>query len=156
MGHHPLGSLKRIDRRAMHQRVQDLLDRLGVRLDPERPVRGLSIADQQIVEIAGAQLRRARVHHGRADRRARPAPRSSGCSTSCATLREQGAAVLFISHRMEEVFALCDTVTVMRDGEVVHAAPIAEQTPDEVVRRMVGRERGDVPQAGHHGRLDRC
>src|SRR4051794_31424132 len=54
MGYHPLGALKRIDRRAMHARVKEMLDRLGVRLDPERPVRGLSIADQQIVEIAKA------------------------------------------------------------------------------------------------------
>ena len=61
MGYHPLGTLKRIDRRAMHASVQDLLDRLGVRLDPERPVRGLSIADQQIVEIAKALSFDARV-----------------------------------------------------------------------------------------------
>jgi rhamnose transport system ATP-binding protein len=56
------------------------------------------------------------------------------------TLRDRGAAVLFISHRLEEVFALCETVTVMRDGEVVHDAATADMTPDEMVRRMVGRE----------------
>jgi rhamnose transport system ATP-binding protein len=56
------------------------------------------------------------------------------------TLRDRGAAVLFISHRLEEVFALCDTVTIMRDGEVVHDARTADLTPAEVVRRMVGRE----------------
>jgi rhamnose transport system ATP-binding protein len=56
------------------------------------------------------------------------------------TLREHGSAVLFISHRLEEVFAVCDTVTVMRDGAVVHDAAIADITPDELVRRMVGRE----------------
>src|ERR671915_1579563 len=61
MGYHPLGSLKRIDRRAMNRQVQGLLDRLGVALDPERPVRGLSIADQQIVEIAKALCLHARV-----------------------------------------------------------------------------------------------
>ena len=78
MGRHPLGALRRIDRRAMHREVQGLLDRLGVRLDAERPVRGLSIADQQIVEIAKAlQLRRARADHGRADRGAvRPGGRA--------------------------------------------------------------------------------
>ena len=48
--------------------------------------------------------------------------------------------MLFISHRLDEVFALCDTVTVMRDGAVVHDARIADMTPDEMVRRMVGRE----------------
>jgi len=56
------------------------------------------------------------------------------------TLREQDAAVLFISHRLQEVFDLCDTVTVMRDGAVVHDARIADMTPDDMVRRMVGRE----------------
>ena len=50
--------------------------------------------------------------------------------------------MLFISHRLEEVFAICDTVTVMRDGAVVHDARIADMTPDEMVRRMVGRELG--------------
>jgi ABC-type branched-subunit amino acid transport system ATPase component len=61
MGRHPLGALRRIDRRAMDREVQGLLDRLGVRLDAERPVRGLSIADQQIVEIAKALSFDARV-----------------------------------------------------------------------------------------------
>ena len=71
MGRHPLGALRRIERGAMHREVQELLDRLGVRLDAERPVRGLSIADQQIVEIAKALSFDARVlDHGRADRRA--------------------------------------------------------------------------------------
>jgi rhamnose transport system ATP-binding protein len=56
------------------------------------------------------------------------------------SLRDEGAAILFISHRIEEVFAICDTVTVMRDGAVVHDAQIAAMTPDDMVRRMVGRE----------------
>ena len=140
MGYHPLGTFKRIDRRAMHARVQDLLDRLGVRLDPERPVRGLSIADQQIVEIAKALSFEARVLIMDEPTAALSGPRSSGCSRSCARCANSGAAVLFISHRLEEVFAICDTVTVMRDGAVVHDARIAEITPDEMVRRMVGRE----------------
>ena len=50
--------------------------------------------------------------------------------------------MLFISHRLDEIQAICDTVTVMRDGAVVHDAPIAEMTPDDMVRRMVGRELG--------------
>ena len=140
MGYHPLGSLKRIDRRAMHKRVQDLLDRLGVRLDPERPVRGLSIADQQIVEIAKALSFDARVLIMDEPTAALSGPEVERLFNVVRTLREQGAAVLFISHRLEEVFALCDTVTVMRDGAVVHDARIADMTPDEMVRRMVGRE----------------
>jgi rhamnose transport system ATP-binding protein len=140
MGYHPLGALKRIDRRAMHRQVQGLLDRLGVRLDPERPVRGLSIADQQIVEIAKALSFDARVLIMDEPTAALSGPEVERLFGVVRTLREQGSAVLFISHRLEEVFAICDTVTVMRDGAVVHDAAVADITPDELVRRMVGRE----------------
>ena len=140
MGYHPLGALKRIDRRAMHRQVQGLLDRLGVRLDPERPVRGLSIADQQIVEIAKALSFDARVLIMDEPTAALSGPEVERLFGVVRTLREQGSAVLFISHRLEEVFTICDSVTVMRDGAVVHDAPIAEMTPDDLVKRMVGRE----------------
>ncbi|HET9737132.1 MAG TPA: sugar ABC transporter ATP-binding protein [Solirubrobacteraceae bacterium] len=140
IGYHPLGAMKRIDRRAMHRQVQGLLDRLGVRLDPERPVRGLSIADQQIVEIAKALSFDARVLIMDEPTAALSGPEVERLFGVVRTLREQGSAVLFISHRLEEVFTICDTVTVMRDGAVVHDAAIADITPDELVRRMVGRE----------------
>jgi rhamnose transport system ATP-binding protein len=140
MGYHPLGSLRRIDRGEMHRRVQALLDRLGVRLDPERPVRGLSIADQQIVEIAKALSFEARVLIMDEPTAALSGPEVERLFTVVKALREEGAAILFISHRLEEVFAICDTVTVMRDGAVVHDAEIAAITPDEMVRRMVGRD----------------
>jgi rhamnose transport system ATP-binding protein len=140
MGYHPLGALGRIDRRAMHRQVHGLLDRLGVRLDPERPVRGLSIADQQIVEIAKALSFDARVLIMDEPTAALSGHEVERLFGVVRTLREQGSAVLFISHRLEEVFELCDTVTVMRDGAVVHDAPVADMTPDEMVKRMVGRE----------------
>jgi rhamnose transport system ATP-binding protein len=140
MGYHPLGGLKRIDRREMHRRVQGLLDRLGVRLDPERPVRGLSIADQQIVEIAKALSFDARILIMDEPTAALSGPEVERLFNVTRTLRDHGAAVLFISHRLDEVFTLCDTATVMRDGAVVHDARIADMTPDEMVRRMVGRE----------------
>ena len=125
MGGHPLGALHRIDRRTMHDEVQALLDRLGVRLDAERPVRGLSIADQQIVEIAKALSFDARVLIMDEPTAALSGPEVERLFGVVRTLRDRGAAVLFISHRLEEVFALCDTVTVMRDGEVVHDARTA-------------------------------
>jgi rhamnose transport system ATP-binding protein len=140
MGGHPLGALRRIDRGAMHREVQALLDRLGVRLDAERPVRGLSIADQQIVEIAKALSFDARVLIMDEPTAALSGPEVERLFGVVRTLRDRGAAVLFISHRLEEVFALCETVTVMRDGAVVHDAATADMTPDQVVRRMVGRE----------------
>jgi rhamnose transport system ATP-binding protein len=140
MGFHPLGALRRIDRGAMRKSVKGLLDRLGVRLDPDRPVRGLSIADQQIVEIAKALSFDARVLIMDEPTAALSGNEVERLFNVVRALREEGAAVLFISHRIEEVFSICDTVTVMRDGAVVHDARIADMTPDDMVRRMVGRE----------------
>jgi rhamnose transport system ATP-binding protein len=140
MGYHPLRSLKRIDRGAMNGQVHGLLTRLGVKLDPERPVRGLSIADQQIVEIAKALSFDARVLIMDEPTAALSGAEVERLFAVVRTLREHGAAVLFISHRLEEVFTICDTVTIMRDGAVVHDARIADMTPDEMVKRMVGRE----------------
>src|SRR5919202_2671103 len=115
------------------------MERLGVRLDPEQPVRGLSIADQQLVEIAKALSFEARVlimDEPTAALSGREVERLFGV---VATLRDRGAAVLFISHRLDEVFAICDTVTVLRDGEVTHDGSTAELSTDDLVRRMVGR-----------------
>ena len=142
MGRHPLGSLRRIDRRAMHSDVQAQLDRLGVRLSAERPVRGLSIADQQIVEIAKALSFEARVLIMDEPTAALSGPEVERLFGVVRSLRDRGSAVLFISHRLEEVFALCQTLTVMRDGAVVYDATTADLDEDELVRRMVGREIG--------------
>ncbi|HYZ28359.1 MAG TPA: sugar ABC transporter ATP-binding protein [Thermoleophilaceae bacterium] len=144
MGRHPLRGMRRIDRREMDREVQGLLDRLGVRLDAERPVRGLSIADQQIVEIAKALSFDARVLIMDEPTAALSGPEVERLMNVMRALQERGAAILFISHRLEEVFEVCDTITVMRDGAVVHDAAVAEITPDEVVRRMVGRDLGTL------------
>ena len=137
--------------------VQGLLDRLGVRLDPERPVRGLSIADQQIVEIAKALSFDARVLIMDEPTAALSGPEVERLFTVVRALREEGAAILFISHRLDEVFAICDTVTVMRDGAVVHDAPIADHDAGRH-RPADGRARAEraVPEAGRAGRRHRC
>jgi rhamnose transport system ATP-binding protein len=140
MGRHPLKQGRRVDYKAMERQAQELLDRLGVRLRADRPVRGLSIADQQVVEIAKALSFDARVLIMDEPTAALSGPEVERLFGVVRTLKERGAAILFISHRLEEVFAICDTVTVMRDGAVVSHAPTGELTPDELVRRMVGRD----------------
>jgi rhamnose transport system ATP-binding protein len=144
MGRQPLAGLRRIDRRAVLRHVGDLLDRLGVALDPEQPVRGLSIADQQIVEIAKALSFDARVLIMDEPTAALSGTEVERLFRVVETLRDRGAAVLFISHRLEEVFAICSTVTVLRDGGVTHDGPTAELTTDDLVRKMVGRELGQL------------
>ncbi|MEU7823767.1 sugar ABC transporter ATP-binding protein [Catellatospora sp. NPDC049133] len=140
MGRQPLRSLRRVDYAAMRERADELFARLGVRLDPDRPARGLSIADQQLVEIAKAISLDARVLV-----MDEPTAALSGIEVErlfavARSLRDAGTAVLFISHRFDEVFALCQTVTVMRDGRWVSTDPADTLTVDDVVRRMVGRE----------------
>lgn len=144
MGRQPRGRLGRIDRAAMRAEVLDLFDRLGVTMDPDRTADGLSIADQQMIEIAKSISLDARVLI-----MDEPTAALSGVEVDrlfqvARALRDEGRALVFISHRFDEVFALCDTITVMRDGSYVSTRPIKETTPDGVVAEMVGREITDL------------
>jgi rhamnose transport system ATP-binding protein len=142
MGRHPLrgGRDRRIDPRALRRLTVELFDRLGVTLDADRPARGLSIADQQLVEIAKALSLRARVLVMDEPTAALSGAEVDRLFAVVRSLRDAGAAVLFVSHRLDEIFALCDRVTVMRDGAWVSTGATAELTVDQVVRQMVGRE----------------
>ena len=145
MGRQPLGAMRRIDTRALRAATAQLFERLGVTLDPARAVRGLSIADQQMIEIAKALSFDARVLIMDEPTAALSGPEVQRLFAVVRTLRDRGAAILFISHRLDEVFALATWTTVMRDGDVVHAGSLADLTPQDVVRRMVGR---DLDHAG--------
>ncbi|MFJ3674061.1 sugar ABC transporter ATP-binding protein, partial [Streptomyces sp. NPDC090106] len=109
-------------------------------LDPDRPARGLSIADQQIVEIAKALSFDARVLIMDEPTAALTGSEVARLFGVVRTLREQGAAVLFISHRLEEIFQICQRVTTLRDGAWIASEPVAGMSEDDLVRRMVGRD----------------
>ncbi|GGQ30375.1 rhamnose transport system ATP-binding protein [Actinomadura coerulea] len=140
MGRQPRGALGRIDRRAMHAETARLFDRLGVALDPQQPARGLSIADQQVVEIAKAISRDARVLIMDEPTAALTGQEVARLFAVTRSLQEHGCAVLFISHRLEEIFEICRRVTTLRDGTYVGTDMVADITPDDLVRRMVGRD----------------
>ncbi len=144
MGRQPLrrksGIDRRIDTAAMRRRAGELFARLGVQLDPSRPARGLSIADQQLVEIAKALSMEARILVMDEPTAALSGVEVDRLFSVARSLRSSGAAVLFISHRLGEVFALCERITVMRDGGWVSTDLAGATDVDQVVRRMVGRE----------------
>jgi rhamnose transport system ATP-binding protein len=143
-----LAGSRRIDRRAMREEASAIFDRLGVSLDPARLARGLSIADQQVVEIGKALSLNARVIVMDEPTAALSAAEVDRLFEVIRTLRAQGAAVLFISHRLEEVFAICQTVTVMRDGKHVLTSDLAGLSANDLVRAMVGRELAErAPEA---------
>jgi rhamnose transport system ATP-binding protein len=140
IGAQPLKRGRRIDARRMRREALGLFEQLGVRLDPDRLARGLSIADQQLVEIAKALTTQARVIVMDEPTAALSTTEVKRLFGIAETLRLRGAAVLFISHRLEEVFTLCQRVTVMRDGRHVLTKPIEELTTESIIRAMVGRD----------------
>jgi rhamnose transport system ATP-binding protein len=140
MGRQPRTRFGRIDRRALRAETAGLFHRLGVSLDPDRPARGLSIADQQIVEIAKALSRDARVLIMDEPTAALSGNEVARLFAVARTLREHGCALLFISHRLEEIFELCSRVTTLRDGGLIATEDLGDLTPDDLVQRMVGRE----------------
>jgi rhamnose transport system ATP-binding protein len=144
MGRQPLGRGRRVDRAAMYAEAQRLFAGLGVHIDPRRPARGLSIADQQIIEIAKAISLDASVLVMDEPTAALSGVEVERLFAVARGLRDEGRALVFISHRFDEVFDLCDTVTVMRDGEYVSTDTIADTSVDQIVSRMVGREVSDL------------
>ncbi|WP_328608489.1 sugar ABC transporter ATP-binding protein [Amycolatopsis sp. NBC_00345] len=140
MGRHPRRGLGMIDRAAIRAEAERLFARLGVRIDPGRPARGLSIADQQIVEIAKALSADARVLVMDEPTAALSLVEVERLFSVARALRDEGAAIMFISHRFEEITELCQRVTIMRDGKHVSTDPVDEVTVEEMVRRMVGRD----------------
>ena len=144
MGRQPLGRGRRIDRKAMDSEAQELFARLGVAIDPRRPAEGLSIADQQIIEIAKAISVDASVLVMDEPTAALSGVEVERLFAVARSLRDEGRALVFISHRFDEVFALCDTVTVMRDGDYISTDAIVDTSVDAIVERMVGREVGEL------------
>ena len=140
IGRQPLRSGRRIDYRGMHRDVSQIFERLGVKMDPDRIARGLSIAEQQLVEIAKALSSEAKVLIMDEPTAALSPVEVDRLFKIAETLRSEGAAVLFISHRLEEVFVLCQRVTVLRDGKLVLSRKLEGLTGDDLVRAMVGRE----------------
>ncbi len=135
---------KTVDWKEMVARSSALFTRLGVPLNPLRLARGLSIADQQIVEIAKALSLDAKVIVMDEPTAALSANETERLFNVARSLRAEGAALVFVSHRLDEVMALCDRVTIMRDGSTVATAPISEVDTDKIVKWMVGRELSDL------------
>jgi rhamnose transport system ATP-binding protein len=146
MGRQPVRAGRRIDRGAMNRAANEIFAQLGVVLDPARPARGLSVADQQIVEIAKALSLDARVLIMDEPTAALSSVEVERLFRVIAALRGRGAAIMFISHRLDEVFAICQQVTIMRDGKFVLNAPTGELDVDTVIRAMIGRDLGEMYQ----------
>lgn len=140
IGRQPKGRFGLISRGEMRRQARELFGQLGVPIDPDRVAEGLSIADQQIIEIAKAISLDARILV-----MDEPTAALSGIEVErlfavARRLRDAGSGILFISHRFDEVFGLCDRITVMRDGAYIATHETSATTVEAVVREMVGRD----------------
>ncbi len=131
-----------VDRKALSRGARALLTGFGVDLDPDARVGSLRVGEQQLVEIAKALSLDARVL-------IMDEPTSALSPTECARLfgiirklADSDVAIVYISHRMDEVSLLADRVTVLRDGRRILTAPMAALTPERIIASMVGRELG--------------
>ncbi len=140
IGRQPRGALGLIDRGRMNRRADELFQRLGVPINPDRLAEGLSIADQQIIEIAKAISMEATVLVMDEPTAALSGVEVDRLFSVARALRSDGAGIIFISHRFDEVFALCDRITVMRDGRYISTHRIPETTVAGIVQEMVGRD----------------
>lgn len=131
---------KTVDWSGMEKEAKKLFEQLGVNLDPTIRARGLSIADQQIVEIAKALSIQATVIVMDEPTAALSSKEVDRLFKVARNLEAQNCAVVFVSHRLDEVFALCSRITVMRDGATVGTALTKDMTEAKVIKLMVGRE----------------
>lgn len=149
LGREPRNRFGLIDFRRMHGEADDALRSLGLRVDVKRPLRTLGVGAQQMVALARAVSVDARVV-------IMDEPTSSLEPREVRTLfgvirmlKERDIAVVYVSHRLDELYEVCDKVTVLRDGRLVHTGPIAELERLRLVSLMLGREMGEVSGEGH-------
>ncbi|CAN5494609.1 sugar ABC transporter ATP-binding protein [soil metagenome] len=134
------GRRGRVDWADMRAQTVRLLDELEVPLSPDRPARGLSIADQQLVEIAKALSQQASVLIMDEPTAALANAEVHRLTQVIERLQARGAGVVFISHKLEEVLDICDRATIMRDGATVSDHAVAGLSIDQIIRDMVGRD----------------
>ena len=131
---------KLINWKEINKKAKELLLRIGFDTDPTTIVGTLTVAEKQMVEIAKALSRNSRIILMDEPSATLTKKELDALFQIIRDLKAQGIAVIYISHRMEEIFEICETVTVMRDGQIIGTRNVADVTSDELVEMMVGRE----------------
>jgi ABC-type sugar transport system ATPase subunit len=129
-----------VDWSRMRRETAIIIGRVGLDLNPDRLVADLSVAEQQMVEIAKALAVSSRLIIMDEPTSALAESEVARLFQICRELRDQGIGIVFVSHRLDEVKTLCDRLTVLRDGELVGSADVADVSIDDIIRMMVGRE----------------
>jgi rhamnose transport system ATP-binding protein len=139
IGRHPLKAGRSVDWRKLYEESGKILASLGIDLDLKQKARNLSIAQQQIVEIARAFSINARILIMDEPTSSLTLNEVEELFRLVRNLKEKGTAIIFISHRLEELFQLADCVTVLRDGSYIGTRDMKDVTREELIQMMVGR-----------------
>jgi ribose transport system ATP-binding protein len=144
LGREPLTPTGSLDHRRMRSETAKALSELDLKLDPDQLVSTLTIAERQFVEIAHGIKAEANVLILDEPTAALNAADVEVLNRSIRRLKNEGKAIVYISHRMDEIFGICDEVTVLKDGQHVATRSISDVTPDSLIAMMVGRELVDL------------
>jgi ABC-type sugar transport system ATPase subunit len=139
MGQYPRRLVFMVDRAAMVRTAARLLDQIGVLLDVNQPMRLLSTAQEQLVQIASAVGTNARILVFDEPTSSLSEPEAQQLFNLIEDLKRRGVTMIYVSHRMPELFRLCDRISVLRDGKYVGTVNRDEATQDQIVRMMIGR-----------------
>ncbi len=131
------------DKKAMRRKAQEVMDKMGVNIPINAVMSDLSVGQQQMVEICKALMVDAKVLIMDEPTAALTQSETEGLFKLIKGLREKGVSIVYISHRMEEIFELCDRITILRDGTYVDTKNICDIDMDDIVRMMIGREIGE-------------
>ncbi len=131
------------DKKAMQKKAQEALNILGVNISPKTVMAELSVGQQQMVEICKALMADAKVIIMDEPTAALTQSETAALFKVIESLRKKGVSMVYISHRMEEIFELCDRITVLRDGSYIGVKNIPETNMNEIVKMMIGREIGE-------------
>ncbi|WP_165620416.1 sugar ABC transporter ATP-binding protein [Streptococcus equi] len=143
LGREIKGSFGLLDQKAMKEKAKRAFDRLGISIPLDLPIGSLSVGQQQMIEIAKSLLSEVSLLVMDEPTAALTDRETESLFQMIASLKKEGVGIVYISHRMEEIFRVTDLITVMRDGIVVDTKPTAETNPAELVKKMVGRDIDD-------------
>jgi len=144
LGRQPRNKLKMIDYRKMRTDALEVLKRLDLDLSPDIEVSRLSVANRQMVEIAKAMSRNAKIVVLDEPTAVLAESELEGLFNLVRELSAEGITFIYISHRLKEIFDLCSTLTILKDGKVVESGKVEDYTHDLLVSKMVGRDIGDM------------
>lgn len=131
------------DKKAMRAKAQEIMDRMGVHIPVDAVMSDLSVGQQQMVEICKALMVDAKVLIMDEPTAALTQSETEVLFEVINSLRKKGVSIVYVSHRMEEIFELCDRITILRDGTYIDTKYIKDITMDDVVKMMIGREIGE-------------